>query len=321
MKRGLTSAILLTLFSIGFLESAVSNTGPKIELLEPVSGSLVDPESAFTITFKVTGPGIGDSSEIKFLCDTALKGVDFYIGQVDALGITKWLSVRTSQLRSSDFESKRLDGEVITCTYAVKSIWGKIGDSTVYSTQWNDGYIFRNLSGDALVSKYGGSKWESSGAKIGPVVKVSIGWQKPQDSNATIVSFKADPTSTPEPSPSPTPKREVTFSTKMTAKPPANVKWGKSFNLKIATLGTGGATCEMYFQNPGWPSQKGVVRFRLQAGSTTTVTVKPWIRVFASYSLKYACVPDGWPMINSDRSISLYDKRISVDLGNVTLTP
>jgi len=77
----------------------------------------------------------------------------------------------------------------------------------------------------------------------------------------------------------------------------------------------------MSFQNPGWPSRKGITPFRLAAGTTTKVTVKPWIRLFASYSLKYVCIPDGWPRINSDNSISLYDKRVGSSMGNVTIVP
>jgi len=103
--------------------------------------------------------------------------------------------------------------------------------------------------------------------------------------------------------------------------PPSNIKWGKSFTVKIKTTGMGGGICEMYYQNPGWPSRLGVVPFRLQAGTTTSVTVKPWIRVFATYSLKYACIPDGWPRMNSDNTISIFDNRVTRNIGNVTLVP
>jgi hypothetical protein len=119
----------------------------------------------------------------------------------------------------------------------------------------------------------------------------------------------------------PKPELKLTHSTVHVIKPPTKVKWGKSFTVSIATKGTGGAICEMHFQNPGWPSRKGITPFRLEAGSTTKITVKPWIRLFASYSLKYVCIPDGWPRMNSDNSISLFDKRVGGNMGNVTLVP
>jgi hypothetical protein len=119
----------------------------------------------------------------------------------------------------------------------------------------------------------------------------------------------------------PKPELKLTFSTVHVKNPPSTVKWGKSFTVSIATKGTGGAICEMSFQNPGWPSRKGITPFRLTAGTTTKVTVRPWIRLFASYSLKYVCIPDGWPRINSDNSISLYDKRVGSSMGNVTIVP
>jgi hypothetical protein len=117
------------------------------------------------------------------------------------------------------------------------------------------------------------------------------------------------------------PELKLTHSTVHVIKPPSKVKWGKSFTVSIATKGTGGAICEMHFQNPGWPSRKGITPFRLDAGATTRITVKPWIRLFASYSLKYVCIPDGWPRINSDNSISLYDKRVGGTMGNVIIVP
>ena len=119
----------------------------------------------------------------------------------------------------------------------------------------------------------------------------------------------------------PKPELTLTFSTTHVVNPPRSVKWGRSFTVKISTQGTGGAICEMSFQNPGWPSRKGITQFRLQAGKTTSVTVRPWVRIFMSYSLKYVCIPDGWPRMNSDNSISLYDKRVGGDMGKVTLVP
>ena len=119
----------------------------------------------------------------------------------------------------------------------------------------------------------------------------------------------------------PKPELKLTFSTVHVKNPPKNVKWGKSFTVSIATKGTGGAICEMSFQNPGWPSRKGIVKFNLTAGTTTNVTVRPWIRLFLSYPLKYVCIPDGWPRINSDNTISLYDKRVGSTMGSVTIVP
>jgi hypothetical protein len=119
----------------------------------------------------------------------------------------------------------------------------------------------------------------------------------------------------------PKPELKLTFSTVHVKNPPKTVKWGKSFTVSIATKGTGGAMCEMSFQNPGWPSRKGIVQFRLKAGTTTNVTVRPWIRLFITYPLKYVCVPDGWPFINSDKSISIFDKRVGGSMGQVTIVP
>jgi hypothetical protein len=128
-----------------------------------------------------------------------------------------------------------------------------------------------------------------------------------------------------DPTPAPTPTRLNTltyaFTTQVTKKPPKTIKWGKSFQVSIKTSGTGGALCEMVFQNPGWPSRQGITPFRLTAGKTTNVTVRPWARLFLSYPLKYVCIPDGWPRINSDGSISIYDKRVGGNLGNVTIVP
>lgn len=111
------------------------------------------------------------------------------------------------------------------------------------------------------------------------------------------------------------------FSTSITQKPPKTIKWGKSFQISIKTNGKGGALCEMVFQNPGWPSRRGITTFRLNAGKTTIVTVRPWARLFLSYPLKYVCIPDGWPRVNSDDTISIYDKRIGESLGYVTIIP
>lgn len=124
----------------------------------------------------------------------------------------------------------------------------------------------------------------------------------------------------PEKNP-PAPALKLTFSTTNIKNPPKTIKWGKSFNVVIETKGLGGADCEMHFQNPGWPSRKGITTFRLQSGKKTTVTVKPWIRLFASYPLKYVCIPDGWPRTNSDGSISIFDKRVGGTMGNVTIVP
>ena len=138
---------------------------------------------------------------------------------------------------------------------------------------------------------------------------------KPDDFSQISYSFNISEKAEPKP------ELKLTFSTVHVKNPPSTVKWGKSFTVSIATKGTGGAICEMSFQNPGWPSRKGITPFRLAAGTTTKVTVKPWIRLFASYSLKYVCIPDGWPRINSDNSISLYDKRVGSSMGNVSIIP
>ena len=120
------------------------------------------------------------------------------------------------------------------------------------------------------------------------------------------------------------PKAELklTHSVTYVKKPPTNIKWGRSFTVAIATRGTGGASCEMYFQNPGWPSWQGIVKFRLSAGTTTNVTVKPWVRIFKTYSLNYVCIPDGWPRLsNSSVPIAIFDKRVVGSMGKVTLVP
>lgn len=129
------------------------------------------------------------------------------------------------------------------------------------------------------------------------------------------------PSSSPTPTATTVPQLTYNFSTSIVKRPPATIKWGKSFIVSIKTQGRGGALCEMVFQNPGWPSRQGITTFRLTAGRTTNVTVRPWARLFLSYPLKYVCIPNGWPMINSDGSISIYDKRVGGTLGNVTIVP
>ena len=120
----------------------------------------------------------------------------------------------------------------------------------------------------------------------------------------------------------PAPVLEFKLGTKVLKSPPRTLKWGKSFTVSIAATGSGGASCEMYFQNLAWPSRKGVTSFRLTAGKTTNIVIRPWARIFVQYPVKYVCVEDGWPMINSDRSISLFDKgKRGGTLGTVTIVP
>lgn len=102
---------------------------------------------------------------------------------------------------------------------------------------------------------------------------------------------------------------------------PKNLKWGKNLPLSITTSGNGSAICEIYFQNPGWPSRKGVTSFKAEGGRTSNITIRPWLRIFAEYSLKLVCVPDGWPRVNSNEWISPFDKRIVSDLGRITIVP
>jgi hypothetical protein len=142
-------------------------------------------------------------------------------------------------------------------------------------------------------------------------------------STASAEGTNSPSSATPTPTPTATPNRSLTynFSTSITKMPPKTIKWGKSFQVSIKTSGSGGANCEMVYQNPGWPSRQGITNFRLTAGRTTSVTVRPWARFFLSYPLKYVCIPDGWPRVNSDGSISIYDKRIGDTIGYVTIVP
>jgi hypothetical protein len=118
------------------------------------------------------------------------------------------------------------------------------------------------------------------------------------------------------------PVLEFKLGAKVLKSPPSTLKWGKSFTVSIAATGSGGASCEMYFQNLDWPSRKGVTSFRLTAGKTTNIVIRPWARIFVQYPVKYVCVEDGWPMINSDRSISPFDKgKRGGTLRSVTIVP
>lgn len=120
----------------------------------------------------------------------------------------------------------------------------------------------------------------------------------------------------------PVPVLEFKLGTKVLKFPPKSLKWGKSFTVSMIATGSGGASCEMYFQNLAWPSRKGVTAFRLTAGKTTNIVIQPWARIFALYPVKYVCVEDGWPMMNSDRSISPFDKgKRGNTLGNVSIVP
>ena len=118
----------------------------------------------------------------------------------------------------------------------------------------------------------------------------------------------------------PVPVLEFKLGIKVVKSPPSTLKWGKSFAVSIAATGSGGASCEMYFQDLAWPSRKGVTSFRLTAGKTTNIVIRPWARIFALYPVKFACVEDGWPMMNSDRSISPFDKgKRGGTIGKVTI--
>jgi len=110
--------------------------------------------------------------------------------------------------------------------------------------------------------------------------------------------------------PSP-PKTYVSKISIVKASVPKSVKWGSTFTLRLTAKGKGGAKCEAYYQST---YQSGVFPFRIKAGSTSSVTIRPTYYGLKAWPLAVACAPDGFP------PLAPLSPRISYNLGTVTLT-